>query len=112
MSRKHKFGRPEFCLPDFEFVNGCAYFDYQRDKVNVRNGKRPISIDGLPALRRPLRAKANKRIEIRWKRCPRCNSKRLSEGGPLSICRIDMKFFGGGVKKMGHRLLLVEVPLP
>ena len=41
VSRKHKFGRPEFCLPDFEFVNGCAYFDYQRDKVNVRSGKRP-----------------------------------------------------------------------
>ena len=99
VSRKHKFGRPEFCLPDFEFVNGCAYFDYQRDKVNVRNGKRPISIDGLPAPKRPLRAKANKRIEIRWKRCPHCNSKLLSEGRPLSIRRIDMKFFGGGVKK-------------
>jgi predicted RecB family nuclease len=99
VSRKHKFGRPEFCLPDFEFVNGCAYFDYQRDKVEVRNGKRPISIEGLPTQRRPLRAKANKRIEIRWKRCPRCNSKLLSEGRPLSIRRIDMKFFGGGVKK-------------
>jgi len=99
VSRKHKFGRPEFCLPDFEFVNGCAYFDYQRDKVKVRNGKRPISIDGLPTQKPPLRAKANKRIEIRWKRCPRCNSKLLSEGRPLSIRRIDMKFFGGGVKK-------------
>jgi predicted RecB family nuclease len=99
VSRKHKFGRPEFCLPDFEFVNGCAYFDYQRDKVKVRNGKRPISIDGLPTQRPPLRAKANKRIEIRSKRCPRCNSKLLSEGRPLSIRRIDMKFFGGGVKK-------------
>jgi DNA-directed RNA polymerase subunit RPC12/RpoP len=97
--RKHRFGRPEFCLPDFEFVNGCAYFDYQRDKVNVRSGKRPISTDRLPAPKRPLRAKANKRIEIRCKRCPHCNSKRLSEGRALSIRRIDMKFFGGGVKK-------------
>jgi predicted RecB family nuclease len=99
VSRKHKFGRPEFCLPDFEFVNGCAYFDYQRDKVNVRNVKRSISIDEFPARRRPLRAKVNKRIEIRWKRCPRCNSKLLSEGKPLSIRKIGMKFFGGGVKK-------------
>jgi DNA-directed RNA polymerase subunit RPC12/RpoP len=99
VSRKHKFGRPEFCLPDFEFVNACAYFDYQRDKVKVRNGKRPISIDGIPTQRPPPRAKANKRVEIRWKRCPRCNSKLLSEGRPLSIRRIDMKFFGGGLKK-------------
>jgi DNA-directed RNA polymerase subunit RPC12/RpoP len=96
---KHKFGRPEFCLPEFEVVNECAYFDYHRDKVNVRNRKRPISKDRVPAPRRPLRAKANKRIVIRWKRCPRCNSKLLSEGQPLSIRKIDMKFFGGGVKK-------------
>jgi len=99
VSRKHRFGRPEFCLPDFEFVNRCAYFDYQRDKVNVRSGKRPISTDLRPALKRPLRAKANKRITIRCKRCPHCNSRQLSEGRALSTRRIDMKFFGGGVKK-------------
>jgi hypothetical protein len=99
VSRNHRFGRPEFCLPDFEFVNGCAYFDYQRDKVNVRSGKRPISTDRLPAPRRPLRAKVNKRIEIRCKRCPNCKSKQLSEGRAMSMRRIDMKFFGGGVKK-------------
>jgi predicted RecB family nuclease len=99
VSRKHRFGRPEFCLPDFEFVNGCAYFDYQRDKVNVRSGKRLISTDRLRAPRQPLRAKANKYVEIRCKRCPHCNSRQLSEGRALSTRRIDMKFFGGGVKK-------------
>jgi DNA-directed RNA polymerase subunit RPC12/RpoP len=99
VSRKHRFGRPEFCLPDFDFVNGCAYFDYQRDKVNVRSGKRPISTDLRPAPKRPLRAKANKRIEIRCKRCSHCNSRRLSEGRALSMRTIDMKFFGGGVKR-------------
>jgi predicted RecB family nuclease len=36
MSRKHKFGKAQFCLPDFEFVNRCAYFDYQRDRAYLR----------------------------------------------------------------------------
>ncbi len=99
VSRKCKFGRTEFCLPDFEFVNECAYFDYQRDKVNVRSGKRSNSTKPRPARRRPLRAKANKYIEIRCKRCPHCNNKRISEVRVLSTRKIDMRFSGGGVKK-------------
>ena len=27
-----------FVLPDFDHINKCAYFDYQRDKLSVRNG--------------------------------------------------------------------------
>jgi predicted RecB family nuclease len=99
VSRKHKFGRPDFCLPDFKIVNECAYFDYQRDKVNVRSGKRSPSTDLRPATRRRNRAKVNKRVEIRCKRCFHCNSRRLSERWALSKRTIDMKFFGGGVKK-------------
>ena len=99
VSHKHKFGKKDFCLPDFEFVNRCAYFDYHRDKINVRSGKRSISTKLRSARKRPLRAKVNKHIEIRCKRCPHCNNRRLSEVRALSTRRIDMKFFGGGVKK-------------
>jgi predicted RecB family nuclease len=74
VSCRCRFGRTEFCLPDFEFVNECAYFDYQRDKVSVRGGKRSNSTKLRHRRRRPLRAKANKYIEIRCKRCPRCNN--------------------------------------
>jgi len=97
--RKHKFGRAEFCLPDFEFVNRCAYFDYQRDRVFVRSGKRPNLGRPRCTLRRLHRAKINKRVAVRCKRCPTCNSRRLSEGQALSRRTIDIKFFGGGVKK-------------
>jgi len=97
--RKHKFGKAEFCLRDFEFVNRCAYFDYQRDKVFVRSGKRPNSGRSRRALRRPRRAGVNKRVEVRCERCPACNSRRLSKTRALSRRTIDVKFFGGGVKK-------------
>lgn len=98
-SRKHKFGKKEFCLPDFEFVNRCAYFDYHRDKIDVRSSRRSISTKLRSARKRPPRTRANKHIEIRCKRCPHCNNRRLSEVRALSMRRIDMKFFGGGVKK-------------
>jgi hypothetical protein len=99
VSRKHRFGKSEFSLPDLEFVNRCAYFDYQRDKVYVRGGNHPISAESRRRPKRPRRAKLNKRIEIRCKRCSRCNSRQLSEGRALSMRTIDMKFFAGGVKK-------------
>jgi predicted RecB family nuclease len=99
VSHKHRFGKSEFCLPDFEFVNRCAYFDYQRDKVYVRGGKHPNCGKLRRVVKRPRCAKVNKRIEIRCNRCSNCNSRRLSEGQALSMRTIDMKFFGGGVKK-------------
>jgi predicted RecB family nuclease len=99
MNRKHRFGKAEFCLPDFEFVNRCAYFDYQRDRVNVRGAKRPALADLHPRPKRMHRPKANKYFEVRSKRCSHCNSRRLLEGRALSTRTIDMKFFAGGVKK-------------
>jgi hypothetical protein len=99
ISRKHRFGKAEFCLPDLEFVNRCAYFDYQQDKVYFRTGKHRGASRLRSTPKQPRRAKVNKRIEIRCKRCSHCNSRRLSEGRALSMRTIDMKFFGGGVKK-------------
>ena len=46
--RKHKFGKVEFCLPDLEFVNRCAYFDYQRDRVYVLGRKIPAQQKSIP----------------------------------------------------------------
>jgi predicted RecB family nuclease len=99
LTRKHRFGRAEFYSPDLEFVNKCAYFNYQRDKVSVRSAKRPVSTNLRPAPKRRLHAKVNKRIEVHCKRCPHCNSRRLFKGRAISKRTIDMKFFGGGVKK-------------
>ena len=99
MPRKHKFGKSDFCLPDLEFVNRCAYFDYQRDRVHVRAQKGPGAVKSRSTSRRSRRAKVNKRVEVRCKNCPDCNSRRLSEGRSLTKRSIDMKFAISGVKK-------------
>ena len=35
----HRFGKIAFVFPELDFVNKCAYFDYQREKVYVRTSK-------------------------------------------------------------------------
>jgi predicted RecB family nuclease len=36
----HTWGRVNFVHPDYEFVNNCAYFDYQSERVYVRTSER------------------------------------------------------------------------
>jgi len=98
-NRKHRFGKAEFYLPDLDFVNKCAYFDYQRDRVHLRVKKHIGVRKPRPTSKRPRRAKVNKYIEVRSNRCPYCNSRRLSERRVLSTRTIDMKFLSDGVKK-------------
>jgi predicted RecB family nuclease len=38
-SSRREWCRAEFAVPDFEFINERAYFDYQRDKVFIRTNK-------------------------------------------------------------------------
>ena len=35
-SSRREWGRADFVIPDFAFINNCAYFDYQRNKVYIR----------------------------------------------------------------------------
>jgi predicted RecB family nuclease len=103
LSRRHKFGKPEFCLPDLQFMNKCAYFDYQRDKLYVRSKLRSTALKSqksAPVPRKLRRVRVNKLVEIFSKRCPSCNSRRVAEGRILSRRIIDMKFLrSGGLKR-------------
>jgi predicted RecB family nuclease len=98
MRRKHRFGKAEFCLADFQVINRSAYFDYQRSGANRRSVEYRKPSRNLPTKKRP-RPKVNKRVEIRCKRCPHCGGRRVSEQRALSTRTVDIKFFNGGVKK-------------
>ena len=66
------WAKVHFFHPDFERINKCAYFNYQRQRVYIRTNK---------SLRRRMRRqekgvnrrlKVSKRIRIRKARCPSC----------------------------------------
>jgi RNase_H superfamily len=39
LSDFHTWGKVPFVHPDYEYINKCAYFDYQRDRVYIRTSK-------------------------------------------------------------------------
>ena len=101
-SSRKEWCRPNFALQDFDHVNRCAYFDYQREKVFLRTSKairraclrhkKPRKRDKLPV---------NREIEIRSHTCPACNGKQITRLSSKMHSKLayDLKFTGGGIRR-------------
>jgi predicted RecB family nuclease len=75
-----QWGEVRFAQPEFEQINRCAYFDYQRERIYVRTST---------ALRKATRRRkkydrqkqrVTKRFVITSKLCPRCKGTSLTSG--------------------------------
>ena len=100
----YKFGKHEFATRALEYINKCAYSDYQRTKVfwrtdrNVRKSNKRKMNRGPPL--RP-----NKTITFaRPKACVRCKRGHVSKNGIFSRTFFDLKFSGSNVKRWVTRL--------
>ena len=58
-------------LPDFDHVNQCAYFDYQREKVFLRTSK-AVRRACVNRRKRRTRARPTREVELRDDACPIC----------------------------------------
>jgi len=95
---RHRFRKFDFAVPAFDVVNRSAYFDYQRHKVFARVS--PVLRRRLAKVkRRRSRVKPNRILRIEVKKCVSCGSRKISQVRSVKRTVIDMKFFGGGVKK-------------
>lgn len=82
-SSRPEWCRIEFTIPDFEIINKCAYFDYQRDKIFVRTNKTLKDISSQRFKRKGKKNLwANHTIEISSQECPSC-------GGTNIIRQVD-----------------------
>jgi predicted RecB family nuclease len=71
-----KWGDVDFFHPDYTYINRCAYFDYQRQRVFVRTSKR-IRKSVRKAGTRPRhnrKLRLSQRVSIASPRCPACKS--------------------------------------
>ncbi len=105
---ERKWGRVRFFHSDFEFVNDCAYFDYQRQRVFVRTSKtlkRNRRTSGTQ-INRKLRV--NRRVEITSSKCPACEGaeiirwergRRGANKTPRIKRAFDLVFTSGGIKR-------------
>ena len=102
------FKRSEFVCPEFAFVNKCAYFDYQRDRVLARTQRLPISSRSQRAKNTKRRISLATEISELPVRCPACGSKKLRCETKFVRWQIDLKYYktGIGVKKWQPRYLV------
>jgi predicted RecB family nuclease len=102
----YRFGRIAFALPEMEAINKAAYWDYQRERVYVKSGKKLLRCR-VPAPTRHDKPKPNTTIGYQEaSHCPTCNSKRIYSHGTRSKTHIDLRFMKYGIKRWVVRYLI------
>jgi hypothetical protein len=110
-SSRHQWCRPKFALQDFDHVNRCSYFDYQRHKVFVRTNK-AIGRAWRRQCKRKKRPKlpVNRKVEITCDACPFCKGERISRVGKEKRVKMayDLRFTAGGIRRQVIRCTAVR----
>jgi hypothetical protein len=101
-SSRREWCRAHFALKDFEDVNRCAYFDYQREKIYLRTST-AVRRACRRLRRKRMKAKppVNREVEIMSSVCPKCKGKRVVrlDGQMHSKLAYDLKFTAGGIRR-------------
>jgi predicted RecB family nuclease len=114
---ERKWGKVRFFHPEFEYVNDCAYFDYQRQRVFVRTSKTLKRNRRRPGKHSNRKLRASRRIQITSTKCPACgcgeilrwaHGRRVAGQAPRLKRAFDLVFTGGAIKR---RVLECRAPL-
>jgi predicted RecB family nuclease len=102
-----KWGANRFVHPEYNFINDCAYFDYQRERVFVRT--RPALRKRKGRRKKPQHNRAlrvSKRYLIVSTNCPSCGSGDVAIDGTISGNKrtrvkraFDLSVTPGGVRR-------------
>jgi predicted RecB family nuclease len=98
----YRFGKNSFVLPELEYINKAAYWDYQREKVYVRSSPRVKRTTREKRKRCPPAAAVNKIIECddpRPARCPRCGATLIYKYGRERKIVYDLRRGRNGLKR-------------
>lgn len=110
-SSRREWCRIKFTLDDFDQVNRCAYFDYQREKVFLRTSK-PVKRACLHRHkhRKQLKLPVNRVVEFKSNICPSCKGKRITRlyNKMHSKVAYDLKFTAGDVRRQVIRCTAVR----
>jgi predicted RecB family nuclease len=98
---RREFGRGHFAFPELEYINQCAYFDYQRDKVFLRTNETLRRVHARKGRRRARRLRPNRRIVIRSFRCPLCKGKAIRRDPDKMHIKLayDLRITEGGIRR-------------
>ena len=99
-----------FLLQEFNRVNQCAYFDYQREKVVARETKQRAKSPPRGRRKKVKQPRPNKRIEVRSNRCPGCKGRHLIRCDQAKHTKLafDLKVSEGGVRRIVVRYVAAQ----
>ena len=95
----YKFKRTDYKIKDFEYINKCAYFDYQRNKVYLRNNKKVKKALKNKEKQNKLINKPDKQIFFIPENCSHCNHGEFKKIKTTRKLTRDLKFMKNGIKK-------------
>jgi hypothetical protein len=98
----------EFVHPDYQYINGCAHFDYQRQRVYVRTSKILKKNQRKRGERPNSKVRVTQRVRIVTRKCPACGGTDVAQyedgrkiaGHSARLKRgFDLILGGGGIKR-------------
>jgi hypothetical protein len=100
VSSRREYGKASFVLPDFEHINSCAYFDYQREKVFLRESGSVRRARSRKNERR-RRLRVNRSITVWSNKCPVCGGSEIvrMEGHVHRKLAYDLKLVESGISR-------------
>ena len=106
---QHAWGKLDCALPEFEKINNAAYWDYQRDRIYIRSN--PSLLGAAKRKRRISRRALPVNTTVgpsRPRKCPTCNSTRVSMNGRDRRIVFDMRFSDGGLRRWVVKYIVVR----
>ncbi|MBC7816757.1 MAG: TM0106 family RecB-like putative nuclease, partial [Planctomycetaceae bacterium] len=108
LGNDRKWRKVSFFHPDFDYINNCAYFDYQRQRVYVRTSKLLKKNHRRSHEERNRKLRVSHRVRFTTSKCPLCGATEvieLEEGrrGTSKAPRVkrafDLVFTSGSIKR-------------
>jgi len=95
-----KYKKIDFLVEDFEYINNCAYFNYQQHKVAVRTNRNLKKRLNKASKGKKSIARVNRIVECAIAAtCSHCGWEKTYRHQRYERFILDLKFFKGGVKR-------------
>jgi predicted RecB family nuclease len=108
LGKVERRGRIQFFHPDYQHINDCGHFDYQRQRVYVRTSKLLKQSRRGPRRYRNRTLRVSQRVQIIGRKCPACggmevaqwpNGKKVTGYSTKRKRAFDLVFTSGGIKR-------------
>jgi predicted RecB family nuclease len=90
-----------FSSADYKYINRCAYFHYQRERVLFRTSETLMRVHGKKKSR-SQRVRPNRRVESRSVKCPHCKGRNIRRAKAVRHSKLeyDLRITEGGIRRL------------